>query len=61
MRGFFRPRKPAVNIQQVTREDMVTAHAWGLKLTEWYALTDFERSECRRLITTAPHFEEAAA
>jgi len=49
-----------VHIQQVTREDITTAHAWGLTLTEWYALTDFERKECRRLITTAPKFEAAS-
>jgi hypothetical protein len=39
-----------------TQEDIIAAHAWGLTLTQWWALSDFERAECRRLITTAPRF-----
>lgn len=65
MRGFFRAwkRKPAVHVQ-LTREDLAdvtVAHAWGLTWEQWRDdLTDFERKECRRLVTTAPRFEVTA-
>lgn len=37
-------------------EDIRTASAWGLNLHQWQALTDTERAEYRRTITTAPRF-----
>ena len=63
MLRFFRNRRPkhraTVFVQPVTREDIVTANAWGLTLTDWFGMTDFERAECRRNITAAPRFEAA--
>lgn len=62
MRGvsWFRRRRPAVHVQQITHEDIRTAHAWDMNLTQWFSLTDFERAECRRNIIAAPRFEVAA-
>ena len=54
---YFRRRRPTVLGKEVSWEDINAAQAWGLTLTEWFSLTDFERSECRRNITTAPKFE----
>lgn len=57
MRNIFKSRRPKHRVEVVTtQEDIVTAHAWGLNLTQWHSLTDFERSECRRNITAAPRF-----
>lgn len=60
MIAWFRRKRPTVHAQKVTRGDIITAHAWGLNLDEWFALTDFERAECRRNITAAPRFGVAA-
>jgi hypothetical protein len=62
MLKFFRRRRPAPRVDQptTTQGDIITAHAWDLTLTQWWALTDFERAECRRLVTTAPRFEAAS-
>lgn len=57
---WFRRKRPAAPVQQITRGDIAAAHAWGLNLDEWFALTDYQRAECRRNITTAPRFEVAA-
>jgi hypothetical protein len=54
-RLFKRRRKVSVTIV-TTWSDILTAHAWGLNLTQWHALTDFERAECRRTVTVAPKF-----
>lgn len=60
MRKFFKSRSPkhrAAMCQPVTTQaDIITAHAWDLTLTQWWALSDFERAECRRNIVTAPRF-----
>ena len=60
MLKFFRQRSPkhrAATFQPVTTQaDIITAHAWGLTLTQWHSLSDFERRECRRNIVTAPRF-----
>lgn len=54
---FFRRRRPAHRAEpSVTRSDINAAYAWCLTLDQWRALTDFERAECRRNITTAPRF-----
>jgi len=58
---FFRSRRPKPVVEVVTTQaDIITAHAWGLTLTQWHSLTDFERRECRRNITAAPRFEAAS-
>ncbi len=55
---FFKRRKPTHRAEPKTdRADIQTAYAWGLTLTQWHALTDFERQECRRNVTTAPRFQ----
>ena len=58
---FFRSRRPKPVVEVVTTQaDIITAHAWDMNLTQWWALSDFERAECRRLIVAAPRFEEAS-
>ena len=55
----IRKRRPSMpEVRTTTQADIITAHAWGLTLTQWNSLTDFERAECRRNITTAPRFQE---
>lgn len=57
MLKYFRRRKPAHDVAPVPdRGDMLTAYFWGLSLDQWEGLTDFERAECRRNVTTAPRF-----
>jgi hypothetical protein len=60
MLRFFKSRRPKhraeFTAQPITREDIAAANAWGLTLTDWYGMTDFERRECRRNITAAPKF-----
>lgn len=55
---WFKRRRPAPTaVDPVTTQgDIITAHAWELTLTQWWALTDFERAECRRNVTVAPRF-----
>lgn len=60
MIAWFRRKRPAVHVQQVTRGDIETAYAWGLTLDQWYALTDTQRAERRRDVTHAPRFGAAA-
>ena len=40
-----------------SQQDIVTAHAWGMNLTQWHQLTDWDRAEARRNITVAPRFQ----
>ena len=57
----FRRRRPQPVVEVVTTQaDIIAAHAWGLTLTQWHSLTDFERRECRRNITAAPRFGAAS-
>jgi len=57
MLNLFKRRRPTHVAQPVTTQsDILTAHAWELTLTQWWALTDFERAECRRNVTVAPRF-----
>jgi hypothetical protein len=57
MLKFFRKRRPAHRAEPApSRGDIQTAYAWGLTLADWNSLTDFERAECRRNVTTAPRF-----
>jgi hypothetical protein len=56
IRLFKRRRPMPVQENVTTQGDIITAHAWGLTLTQWWALSDFERAECRRNITVAPRF-----
>jgi hypothetical protein len=56
MRNIFKRRRPEPAIEVTTQSDIVTAHAWGLTLLQWHALTDFQRKECRRTVTVAPKF-----
>lgn len=72
MRGWFRSlrfkrRRPRQLTDAALREDFEafladakTALAWGMTISEWRALTDFERAECRRTVTTAPGFKATA-
>jgi hypothetical protein len=54
----FSRRQPIPAQPTTTQSDILTAHAWQLTLTQWHSLTDFERAECRRNVTTAPRFGE---
>jgi len=56
---WFRRRRPTVNVQQISREDIHTAHVWGLTLTEWFALTDVERADRRFHLALAPKLVDA--
>ena len=56
MRNIFRNSRPAPVQPVTTQGDILTAHAWELTLTQWWGMTDFERSECRRNVTVAPRF-----
>jgi len=61
MRNIFKRRRPTSRAEIVTTQaDIIAAHAWGLNLTQWHSLTDFERRECRRNITAAPNFQAAS-
>ena len=61
MRNIFKRRRPEPAAQVVTTQgDIITAHAWGLTLTQWHALTDHDRAECRRTVTVAPIFGRAS-
>jgi hypothetical protein len=53
---WFRRRRPEPAPIKYAYADIMTACAWSLTLTEWDALTDFERRECRRTMTAAPNF-----
>jgi hypothetical protein len=53
---IFKRRRPEPAIEITTQSDIVTAHAWGLTLLQWHALTDHDRAECRRTVTVAPRF-----
>ena len=60
---FFKRRRPTVRVQQLSREqiaDMVVASAWELTTEQWERMTDHERRECRRTVTTAPRFKATA-
>ena len=58
MRNIFKRRSPAHRAEvHPEKGDILTAYYWQLTLTQWNSLTDFERAECRRNITTAPRFE----
>ena len=57
MLKFFKRRSPAHRAETPEKGDILTAYYWQLTLTQWNSLTDFERAECRRNITTAPRFE----
>jgi hypothetical protein len=58
MLKFFKRRSPAHRADPApAMGDVLTAYYWQLTLTQWNSLTDFERAECRRNITTAPRFE----
>jgi hypothetical protein len=46
-------RRPQPAQPNLTRADADTAYAWGLTLTDWYALTDTERADHRWNITHA--------
>jgi hypothetical protein len=57
VRNIFKRRRPTTPaIKVTTQSDIVTAHAWGLNLIQWHALTDHDRAECRRTVTVAPKF-----
>jgi hypothetical protein len=60
IRWFRRSRPDPAPHTVLTQADIVTAHAWGLTLSQWWGLTDFERAECRRNVATAPKFKEAS-
>ena len=53
---WFRRRRPEPVVVRYTEADILISHMWGLTLTQWDALTDHERAECRRTITAAPKF-----
>ena len=55
-----RSRQPVPAQPVTTQADILTAHAWDLTLTQWWALTDFGRAECRRTVTAAPNFGRAS-
>jgi len=57
---WFRRRRPEPAAVKYAYADIMTAHAWRLTLTEWDALTDHERAECRRTLTAAPNFRRAS-
>ena len=58
MLKYFKRHRPAHQPETAPEKgDILTAYCWGLTLTQWNSLTDFERAECRRNITTAPRFE----
>ena len=59
---WFRGRRPMPVPAEVvtTQGDIITAHAWGLTLTQWHALSDHDRAECRRTVTVAPNFGRAS-
>ena len=59
MIAWFRRRRPAVHVQQITREDIRTAYVWDLTLTQWYALTDEERVDRRFHLALAPKLVDA--
>lgn len=46
-------RRPQPAQPSLSRVDADTAYAWGLTLTDWYALTDTERADRRWNITQA--------
>jgi diketogulonate reductase-like aldo/keto reductase len=57
------PRRPAVHVTQLSREqiaDLITASAWELTPAQWERMTDHERRERRRTVTTAPRFKVTA-
>ena len=55
-----RPKHRPAPVPKTADPDIQIAYCWGLNLDEWKALTDFERKECRRTVTTAPKFGVAA-
>lgn len=54
---WFRRTRPTPPPTGQCIADVLTASAWGLTPEQWAALTDFERAEARRTITTAPRFQ----
>ena len=61
MISWFRRRKPAPPTQVGPElADIAVAHAWCLTLTQWASLSDHERAEARRTVTTAPRFQGAS-
>lgn len=63
MLKFFRRRAPKRSAAVVTRPEVaeaLTMSAWGLNEEQWKMLSEFERRECRRNLTTAPRFEAVA-
>lgn len=56
MFGHRRSRRSTPPRPQPALEDIRVASAWDLTPAQWNGLTDFERQECRRNITTAPRF-----
>lgn len=58
---FFRRRRPAPPAPlRPELADIAIAHAWCLTLTQWQGMTDYERAEARRTVTTAPRFQGAS-
>ena len=57
MLKYFRKRRPQHRVEALPVADAITASAWELSEAQWRSLSDFERRECRRLVTTAPRFQ----
>jgi hypothetical protein len=53
---IFKRRRPEPELVKYSQADIQTAYCWGLTLTQWHALTDHDRAECRRTVTAAPRF-----
>jgi hypothetical protein len=57
MRNIFKRRRPEPAPETVTTQaDILTAHAWGMTLTEWWAERDDARAWFRRNVSQAPKF-----
>lgn len=55
---FFRRRSPRHRADtRPSVAEALTMSAWNLTEDQWHSLSDFERAECRRLVTTAPRFQ----
>jgi hypothetical protein len=52
---FNRKKSPVTEAPLVTVQDGRIAEAWGYSLTEWAALTDAERRDCRDRVIYAPN------
>lgn len=53
---WFKRRRPVHRAEPATSPDNYVAYAWGMDEVQWHSLTNFERQECRRNVTTAPRF-----